>query len=233
MRIFYRPRRTWLIFVVLAPHIAASVLLSRDPTAVTEAKAISNEEVTLKPSNSPAKPASDGVGTSDAPVDGKDGRPHQGPFVETSAERDRKKAKENGEDVASKKIPAAELPSGAPTASMPETNDGVMDDPHRRGPKEGTRGTEGGISEKVKDGKTTGTESEKIPDPPKEQPPLPHSEQQSITDQSAGKDEGKKEKDKGTATGTETSTTTDEKKKQEGAKEPGGLEVQANPVYHF
>lgn len=33
------------------------------------------------------------VGTKDAPVDGKDGRPHQGPFVETSAERDRKRLK--------------------------------------------------------------------------------------------------------------------------------------------
>jgi hypothetical protein len=34
-----------------------------------------------------------------------------------------------------------------------ESNGGVMDDPHRAGPKEGTRGTEGGVSEKGKEGK--------------------------------------------------------------------------------
>ena len=48
-----------------------------------------------------------------------------------------------------------------------------MDDPHRAGPKEGTRGTEGGVSEKGKEGQLT---SEKVPGGPKEAPPLPHSE---------------------------------------------------------
>lgn len=96
------------------------------------------------------------IGTKDAPVDGKDGRPHQGPFVETSAERDRKKAKESGDDEpasTAKKPPATEKLKEASykddwKMDLPETNDGVMDDPNRSGPKEGTRGTEGGISEK-------------------------------------------------------------------------------------
>ena len=130
--------------------------------------------------------------TMDAPVDGKDGRPHAGPFVETSAERDRKKAKEIGDGVAATSKPAvkdisAKSASYADGRELPETNDGVMDDPNRTGPKEGTRGTEGGISEKNKgrvgqQGDTSGTKAEKIPDPPKEAPPLPHSEQKIVVE---------------------------------------------------
>ena len=89
-----------------------------------------------------------------------------------------------------------------------------MDDPHRTGPKEGTRGTEGGISEKNKDRKATqldGAKAEKKPDPPKEVPPLPQSEQESL-DSKAGKDDGKKSKE----------TASEDKDKP---KELGGLEV--------
>ncbi|KAF9889802.1 hypothetical protein FE257_006892 [Aspergillus nanangensis] len=115
-------------------------------------------------------------GTLDAPVDGRDGRPHAGPWVETNAERDRKKqgtAKSVEEQVDS--TSSGQLgPDGNP---IPYTNDGVMDDPHRTGPKEGTRGTEGGVSEKQR---TPSTSEEKTPDSPKEAPPLPHSEQQKI-----------------------------------------------------
>ncbi len=125
--------------------------------------------------------------TKDAPVDGKDGRPHAGPFVETNAERDRKKAKESGdEDAAGTKPISKDMIKGKERwEEMPETNDGVMDDPHRTGPKEGTRGTEGGISEKSKDrlaqdGDAAGPKPEKKPDPPKEAPPLPHSEQEIV-----------------------------------------------------
>lgn len=128
--------------------------------------------------------------TMDAPVDGKDGRPHAGPFVETSAERDRKKAKEIGDGAAATSKPAvkdiaSKSASYAEGRELPETNDGVMDDPNRTGPKEGTRGTEGGISEKNKgrvgqQGDSSGTKSEKKPDPPKEAPPLPHSEQKIV-----------------------------------------------------
>lgn len=162
--------------------------------------------------NLASKPGVDGIGTKDAPVDGKDGRPHSGPFVETGAERDRKKAKENSGDADIKKP----IPEGVPIGA-PETNDGVMDDPHRTGPKEGTRGTEGGISEKNKDRKATqldGAKPEKKPDPPKEVPPLPHSEQESL-DPKAAKDDGKKSKESGT----------EDKDKQ---KELGGLEKPAD-----
>ncbi|KAL1968089.1 hypothetical protein VTN77DRAFT_2219 [Rasamsonia byssochlamydoides] len=129
-----------------------------------------------------ASPKAAPKGTLDAPVDGKDGKPHAGPWVETSAERDRKK--EKAKEADGKAVPiksdATESdvehigPDGKP---IPHSNDGVMDDPHRLGPKEGTRGTEGGVSEKSKESKLA---AEKVPETPKEVPPLPHSEQEKI-----------------------------------------------------
>ncbi|KAL8826973.1 MAG: hypothetical protein Q9170_007200 [Blastenia crenularia] len=160
------------------------------------------------------------VGTKDAPVDGKDGRPHQGPFVETSAERDRKKAKESGDDEPAS--PAKKSPANDKTKNLPETNDGVMDDPNRSGPKEGTRGTEGGISEKSRDGKTEGdsglTKSEKKPDPPKEAPPLPHGEQEKLGQQDT-KESNKK---------TSETKLEEEDVPKEKSKELGGLEKPAD-----
>ena len=160
-----------------------------------------------------------------APVDGKDGRPHEGPFVETAAERGRKQAKDNGDDdretsTPSKKPAPKDMNKGASQidgwdSHMPESNDGVMDDPHRTGPKEGTRGTEGGISEKNRDNKAqegqSGAQSEKKPDSPKEAPPLPHSEQEKLA--SADRKEPKKSDKEG-------SPPSDER-----TKELGGLEV--------
>lgn len=115
-------------------------------------------------------------GSKDAPIDGKDGKPHAGPFVETEAQRDRMKAKGSANEepaVITLTGPAKEQPDLRPS------NDGVMDDPHRVSPKDGTRGTEGGVSEKSKEKKMG---EEKKPDPPKEAPPLPHSEQEMIKD---------------------------------------------------
>ena len=171
-----------------------------------------------------AKPTSNPVvGTKDAPVDGKDGRPHEGPFVETSAERDRKKAKESGEEeipAPAKKPAPKDAIKGASYADgwkipMPESNDGVMDDPNRLGPKEGTRGTEGGISGKNRDRLAQdiqiSSKTEKKPDPPKEAPPLPHSEQE--------KSDGKGAK------GLSKEETTAQ---EETPKELGGLEVNSS-----
>ena len=203
--------------------LASALLTTEEVVALADGKKLSpSSDASSSP---PSKPAVDGVGTKDAPVDGKDGRPHLGPFVETSAERDRKKAKESGDDAkVSKPIPSAISGGGAPSEdvrNMPETNDGVMDDPHRTGPKEGTRGTEGGISEKSKDkkeGQVDLGKPEKKPDPPKEIPPLPHSEQENLGQKSM-KEDGKK--------GKESGSEDDEKQKDNKQKELGGLEVSA------
>ena len=216
-------------FLFSLPHISPALLTTGDAASAPDAKQLGNDDALIRPTVSlTPKAAGDGVGTKDAPVDGKDGRPHLGPFIETGAERDRKKAKEAGEDVSSKKPPPKEMPSGAPK-DAPETNDGVMDDPNRSGPKEGTRGTEGGITEKSKEGKggmTDNVKPEKKPDPPKEAPPLPHSEQESLKETTKGKDDSKKSKEKGSEVVTDKDEKKkDDKKKDDALKEPGGLEV--------
>lgn len=171
--------------------------------------------------------AASNIGTQDAPVDGKDGKPHAGPFVETAAERERKKVKDGGEgkgtSMGTKPIPKPlKTSQGGSSHSksnpIPESNDGVMDDPNRVAPEEGTRGTEGGISEKDRDRKAqeshVGMKSEKKPDPPKEAPPLPHSEEEGLPVK-----EGKEIGRKGKESVTEGSDKT---------KAVGGLEVSAD-----
>ncbi|KAI2634666.1 UPF0016-domain-containing protein [Hypomontagnella submonticulosa] len=134
------------------------------------------------------------IGTKDAPVDGKDGMPHEGPFVTT--DKGRKKGDAN--DVVETK-PLAPLkdrpvdPTVIDGKKIPESNDGVMDDPHRLPPKQGTTGTEGGVSQKDKARKAkegvTGEKVENVPETPKEKPPLPHSEQEKITTEKVNKKE--------------------------------------------
>ncbi|KAL8714089.1 MAG: hypothetical protein Q9220_001817 [cf. Caloplaca sp. 1 TL-2023] len=211
------------LLLLLTPCLqnAHAIRSSEEVAALAEGRTLSDDlgASTSVPSNLAKSDPDGSVGTKDAPVDGKDGRPHQGPFVETSAERDRKKAKESGDDesASSAKKSPEKIKDGL-KKDMPETNDGVMDDPNRTGPKEGTRGTEGGISEKSRDGKVesdTGmVKSEKVPDPPKEAPPLPHGEQEKLSSKD-GKAAGKKGSD---------AKSEDEDKSKEKPKELGGLE---------
>jgi putative Ca2+/H+ antiporter (TMEM165/GDT1 family) len=116
-------------------------------------------------------------GTKDAPVDGNDGKPHAGPFVELDSNsapaRDLPALKDRPED-----------PLIVDGKRIPESHDGVMDDKNRPGPRKGTTGTEGGVSEKEKDRKMrekqTGEKVENKPPTPKEAPPLPDSDQERI-----------------------------------------------------
>ncbi|KAI2632775.1 UPF0016-domain-containing protein [Xylaria nigripes] len=128
------------------------------------------------------------VGNKITPVDGKDGMPHEGPFVSLS-DKGRRKGADADADAASEfreRAPLKKRPTDLTIdgKKIPESNDGVMDDPNRTLPKLGTTGTEGGISEKDKARKAregkTGEKAEMVPETPKEKPPLPHSEQEKI-----------------------------------------------------
>lgn len=135
-------------------------------------------------------------GLQDSPVDGKDGKPHAGPWVETNADRDRKAnfAGDSIERTVAKfdpKVPASGHVSTDEGKMMPPSNGGVMDDRNRASPKEGTRGTEGGVSEKGKENQMSGG---KTPGSPKEAPPLPPSEKQKLSS----------DKDAGTGSGSRT-----------------------------
>ena len=121
-------------------------------------------------------------GTEDAPVDGLDGKPHAGPFVDTTPEETRK-AKADVVTTTVKSRPT-NLDKWTQAGSeewrledIPEKNDGVMNDENRVGPKKGTDGTAGGISEKEKERRLKGY-AENKPQEPKTAPELPHSEQE-------------------------------------------------------
>lgn len=177
------------------PFVSSALLLLSISTAI--AGPVSNPDAKKKETSKgtresdPSKAVADTVSSDDSatwefnsPFDGKDGKPHAGPFVETNAERGRKKSSKNGgskqedeEDDTFSEDTEHIAPDGT---KIPHSNDGVMDDKNRSGPKEGTTGTEGGVSAKSK-GKDTSTNRK--PDSPKELPPLPHSEQTKIPGQ--------------------------------------------------
>ena len=131
-----------------------------------------------------------GLPTKDAPVDGKDGKPHSGPFVETDNTISTE-GEANGEVLRPLKG-RPDDPTVVDGKKIPESNDGVMFDKNREKAKEGTTGTEGGVSEKDKVRKAQeGMTGEKVvtqPESPKEKPPMPHSEETKLgmTDKTYG-----------------------------------------------
>lgn len=190
---------------------------ARDNIESTVTKAEPRDPARLEPAIDVTKGRYD-IGTKDAPVDGKDGKPHAGPFV--GSEKDQKPKPKtvpvDGELVTKPgKLDTAELVTSDGT-KIPQVNDGVMDDPNRQLPKQGTTGTEGGVSEKDKARKAhegqTGSKQEKTPDPPKEAPP--HSLN----------DDGKKSGEK-SDTESAKSKSKDEDDDDDTAESLAGLEV--------
>jgi len=184
----FRRRPSPLLLLLLPSLATVLVAAAQDGTEATLSKAPRPRDAKVDTTPSPiidltTKQKYD-VGTKDAPVDGKDGKPHAGPFVssEKDFKKDSKKSKTSSEDgelvLGKDEYADLKAPDGG---KIPAVNDGVMDDPNRELPKQGTTGTEGGVSEKDKARKAkegqTGEKLEKKPDSPKEAPPLPVSEQ--------------------------------------------------------
>ncbi|SPO03781.1 related to transmembrane protein PFT27 [Cephalotrichum gorgonifer] len=148
------PTRDARLLLLLAPSLATA-LAAAPIEGATDVATTAN----VLPRSDPASQV--------APVDGNDGRPHSGPWVETDGKVDDKLAPLEGRP---------EDPTIVDGKKIPDSTDGVMNDPNREPPKEGTRGTEGGVSEKEKVRKEQGGEaaSERTPETPKEAPPHPH-----------------------------------------------------------
>ncbi|KAL2134199.1 hypothetical protein VTI74DRAFT_764 [Chaetomium olivicolor] len=171
-----RNRKSPLLLLLL-PSLAVAAALADQQ--------LDKDSVAVSDGATPARRYS----TKDAPVDGKDGKPHAGPFIELSD-----KSSESTRDLPALKDRPAD-PLVVDGKRVPERHDGVMDDKNRPGPKKGTTGTEGGVSEKSKDRqlkeKQTGEKVENTPPTPKEAPPLPHSDQENFQTGSAGKSSDK------------------------------------------
>ncbi|KAK3679531.1 GCR1-dependent translation factor 1 [Recurvomyces mirabilis] len=159
------------------------------------------------------------VGTEDAPVDGLDGKPHAGPFVDTTPESAlSKKGGAAATTSTAKAVPTSLEKFAKGAADIPEKNDGVMNDETRVAPKKGTTGTEGGISEKEKARKAKG-QTEKEVQSPKEAPPLPHSEQERIAAEKE-KASTPQEKEKARQVAPKDSKPKDSKPAEKGAEAP-------------
>ncbi|KAI4860972.1 UPF0016-domain-containing protein [Hypoxylon rubiginosum] len=191
-----RQRRSPLILLLLPSlALAASTVDTRAAKgAVAVGVDSTSSQSSLDSTVASSKSTKVDVGTKNAPVDGKDGMPHEGPFVGT--DKGRKKG-DPSEVPETKPLPPIKDRPVDPTVidgkKIPESNDGVMDDPNRQPPKQGTTGTEGGVSQKDKARKAkegvTGEKVENVPETPKEKPPLPHSEQEKMTNEKPTKKE--------------------------------------------
>lgn len=195
-----------LLLLLAAPClVAAKDNLSNDEILALN-RASNQEQFDGK--NAPAGPkathsARKYVGTEDAPVDGLDGKPHAGPFVDIAPEQSAS-ASGTATAPARKALPTLLEKFADPSADnegwtlkdIPEKNDGVMNDESRQKPKKGTTGTEGGVSEKDKAKMAKGGNVENKPQSPVEAPPLPHSEQEQIAAKGEkAEDKSKEEKD--------------------------------------
>lgn len=181
------------------------LLLLASPCLVAAKESLSNDEILALGRARPkeeAIAAAEGakatqsarryVGTEDAPVDGLDGKPHAGPFVDTSPE-ETVSASVSVTASTKKALPTLLEKFAGEVADIPEKNDGVMNDEGRLKPKKGTTGTEGGVSEKDKAKLAKGGNVENKPQSPVEAPPLPHSEEKNMDNK--GEKALKEEKD--------------------------------------
>lgn len=191
--------RTSPLILLLLPSLAVALA---DTTLDSETARRSL--VTARDAGEPEPNALNGgtrreVPTKDAPVDGKDGKPHLGPFVAPDIS--------TGGDLSDLTLKGK--PSDWKThegKEIPESNDGVMFDKNRERPQEGTTGTEGGVTEKERNRKAqegmVGGKLQTQPEAPKEQPPLPHSEEERIKN---GAKDGSKSEDDTSYTGLDVS----------------------------
>ncbi|KAM0720721.1 hypothetical protein Q7P37_004858 [Cladosporium fusiforme] len=190
-----------LLLLLAAPALAAAKdTLSNDDILALN-RATNQEQLDGKDAKA-TQSARRYVGTEDAPVDGMDGKPHAGPFVDIAPEQTAS-ATGTASATAKKALPTllekfaddSADNEGWKLKDIPEKNDGVMNDEARIKPKKGTTGTEGGVSEKDKAKLSKGGNVENKPQSPVEAPPLPHSEQEQIEAKGERAEKTKEEKD--------------------------------------
>lgn len=173
-----------------------------DDVAVVGHGDVADEEATSKVAGRPQ------LGTKDAPVDGKDGKPHLGPFVEPDRPTSSKDKTETLPPLKGKPKDTSVLDG----EKIPETNDNIMADKDRSKPDEGKTGTEGGVTEKDKARKEKGQSGDMPvakPASPKEKPPMPHSVEEKLekTKPSSKTDTKEKESSKSKTEKEDTSYT--------------------------
>jgi hypothetical protein len=205
MRLRSRKFRSPLLLLLL-PSLAQALSIDRKPGSVEHLKAGEKDSSASANAAAIAISGPPGKGTKDAPVDGLDGKPHAGPFVEST----KKKQPQQVEEISSSRGSASKEKVLSATFDHPE-DDGVMSDVRNHKEVTGPTGTEGGVSQKDRERQGKGPE-EKRPSQPKEAPPRPDSDGRTKS------------------FNTEKKESTDEKEKKKGA---AGLEVSLSLVCCF
>lgn len=145
MRLAPRP---WHVLVLLLQTISIVLASTHDLEDHTQHR-LYKRDAQIQDTSSSLKQRKTDTGTKDAPVDGLDGKPHAGPFIEPL------------------EVPKIHKPDPAKPQqegqSKPSAEEGVMNDPTRTPPKTGTTGTEGGVSEKSKDREAHESETRRKP----------------------------------------------------------------------
>ncbi|KAL5120679.1 GCR1-dependent translation factor 1 [Pleosporales sp. CAS-2024a] len=174
------PRASALLLLLPAVHVLATANAAAGDKRLARAAAPAYAGISASPTPSPAPtPTPNSKGTKDAPFDGQDGMPHEGPYVNDSPSPTKKKPA-IVEELGVKKTGAGPA-KPSPTKEVLDGDKSVMQDPDRK-LATGNKGTEGGVSAKDKERiaheDKTGSKLEKIPESPKEAPPLPHGQKQ-------------------------------------------------------
>jgi hypothetical protein len=178
MRLRHQRAPALLLLLPALSALAASIKSDIDDTQVARAALPEFSGVSaLDPTPTPASKA-----TKDAPVDGLDGKPHEGPYIDDKPSVP-KKVPGGVEELrpgATRIAPTTLEKTKEQLAALGVDGEGVMDDPNRESPK-GKTGTEGGVSAKDKERKDkedkSGEKVEKVPESPKEALPIPHGQE--------------------------------------------------------
>jgi Ca2+/H+ antiporter, TMEM165/GDT1 family len=171
MRLRSRHHPSPFLFLLL-PALATSVAVDSSKSKPGSVQHLAADKQPASSSNNlaAAPDARPEYGTKDAPVDGLDGKPHAGPFVESTKKKSSQEIEDLGDggETMSKEAQERVLKD---TFDLPE-DDGVMSDVGDREAVKGPTGTEGGVSQKDRERKEKGETSEKKPEAPKEAPKL-------------------------------------------------------------
>jgi hypothetical protein len=175
-----------LLLILPALQVLATSIAVADDKPAARAAVPAYPDVSAAPNPSLA-PTAGAKGTKDAPFDGQDGMPHLGPYINDDPSPTKKKPAVV-EELGPKKTIVG--PPKAP-AKVLDGDKSVMQDPDRKAAT-GNKGTEGGVSAKDKERLAhedkTGSKLEKVPESPKEAPPLPHGDHKQIPSEVLGAD---------------------------------------------
>ncbi|KAI9655057.1 MAG: hypothetical protein M1831_005017 [Alyxoria varia] len=158
MRVRLRTIRSALLLLLSLEHTTSAL-----HTDVS--KSLQRRDATPETDGSYSTPQTSNVGTKDAPVDGQDGKPHAGPFVDSSS---RKKDSVAGDSASSKRKSRSE---------KMEVEDEASDDEFSRKSEKAAPETEAGVSEKSRSKEAheseTGKEKYQKPKSPKDTAQVP------------------------------------------------------------